>query len=585
MGVAQFIWRCLAPFRMYLIGPLFVSLLYSFDVSVRPYLMKLLINTVSMPDGKAHVPQLWTLASYFIALQFLVPLSWRLFDWCMLRMEPALKNHIAKTAFEYVTKQDARFYQENFTGSLSSKINDLAAYIPQIITITINNFFATALTIVIAIWSLSQVHLWFAIGMAAWCLLLLLVATKILKRFHYLARNTSEVLTKIMGQIVDSLGNMLSIRLFSARKHELERLEKIQDEYLVASRARRWFMLKFYGLQGFSFSIYQTFSLALLISLFAQGKVTPGDFVMILTINFWVVDCLWALTEQMRNFSENWASVDQALRTLYVPLDVQDRAGAKQLQISKGEIVFEDVQFRYIGAEPLFQKKSIRIPAGQKVGLVGYSGSGKTTFVNIILRLFDISSGHVYIDGQDIQSVSQDSLRAAIAMIPQEPTLFHRSLLENIRYGRFDAADEEVIQAAKMAHADDFIQALPQKYATLVGERGVKLSGGQRQRIAIARAILKASPILILDEATSQLDSVTEAKIQESIWQLMQGKTAIVIAHRLSTLLQMDRILVFHKGKIVEDGNHFTLLTKRGLYKSLWDAQIGGFLPETIPVT
>ena len=208
---------------------------------------------------------------------------------------------------------------------------------------------------------------------------------------------------------------------------------------------------------------------------------------------------------------------------------------------------------------------------------MGYSGGGKSTFVNLILRLYDVMKGSILIDGQDIRAVTQDSLRKHIAMIPQDPSLFHRSLMENIRYGRLDASDEDVIEAAKKAYAHEFISTLPQGYHSLVGERGVKLSGGQRQRIAIARAILKNAPIFILDEATSQLDSVTENLIQESLWELIQNKTTIVIAHRLSTLLHMDRILVFDKGMIIQDGTHHELLSKSGLYKQLWDAQVGGF--------
>jgi ATP-binding cassette subfamily B protein len=248
--------------------------------------------------------------------------------------------------------------------------------------------------------------------------------------------------------------------------------------------------------------------------------------------------------------------------------------------VSQGHIEFSKVKFQYHGAYSLFQNKSVTIDAGQKVGLVGYSGSGKSTFVNLILRFYDVVEGQILIDGQDISKVTQESLRRAIAMIPQDPSLFHRSLMDNIRYGRLTASDEEVIAASQKAHADDFINVLPEAYEVLVGERGVKLSGGQRQRIAIARAVLKNAPILILDEATSQLDSVTESRIQDSLWELMQDKTTLVIAHRLSTLLHMDRILVFDKGHIVEDGTHNELLNIRGLYKTLWDAQVGGFLPD-----
>lgn len=250
------------------------------------------------------------------------------------------------------------------------------------------------------------------------------------------------------------------------------------------------------------------------------------------------------------------------------------------MKVTQGQIFFDKVKFCYMGSEALFKNKSVIIEPGQKVGLVGYSGSGKTTFVNLILRLYDATEGLILIDGQDIKEVTQDSLRANIGMIPQDPSLFHRTLMENIRYGRINATDEEVIEAAKKAHAHDFIINLPEGYNSLVGERGVKLSGGQRQRIAIARAILKNAPILLLDEATSQLDSVAESYIQESLWRLMQNKTTIVIAHRLSTLLHMDRILVFEEGQIIEDGTHSELLERNGQYKSLWDAQVGGFLPE-----
>jgi ATP-binding cassette, subfamily B, bacterial len=241
--------------------------------------------------------------------------------------------------------------------------------------------------------------------------------------------------------------------------------------------------------------------------------------------------------------------------------------------------VFENILFHYKDAEPLFHNKSVVIMPGQKVGLVGYSGSGKTTFVNLVLRLYDVTSGSILIDGQDIRDVTQKSLREAISIIPQDPTLFHRSLMENIRYGKTDASDEDVIKASKQANIHEFISKLPKGYESLVGERGVKLSGGQRQRVAIARVMLKNAPIVILDEATSQLDSITESTIRESLRILMQDKTAIVIAHRFSTLMYMDRILVFDQGKIIEDGSHKELLKKKGIYKSLWDVQIGGFLP------
>lgn len=322
------------------------------------------------------------------------------------------------------------------------------------------------------------------------------------------------------------------------------------------------------------------FSAYFLVNLYGKNLVTIGDFALIFGLSMQLGHMIWYTLDFVNQFNQAIGKCKQSLSALLIQPEIMDQSDAPDLHVKEGKITFDKIKFHYKGTEALFQNKSVMIEAGQKVGLVGYSGGGKTTFVSLILRLYDVTGGRILIDAQDIRDVTQESLRASIALIPQDPSLFHRSLMDNIRYGRPDATDEEVIEAAKRAHAHEFISQLPQGYASLVGERGVKLSGGQRQRIAIARAILKNAPILILDEATSQLDSVTESHIQESLWDLMQGKTTIVIAHRLSTLLHMDRILVFDHGKIVEDGPHAELLVKAGLYKTLWDAQVGGFLPD-----
>ena len=283
--------------------------------------------------------------------------------------------------------------------------------------------------------------------------------------------------------------------------------------------------------------------------------------------------------DDISQFYKVWGKITQALRTIQLVPEIQGKPDATTLIVNQGSIVFDKVSFNYKGTQYLFKDKSLIIESGQKIGLVGYSGGGKSTFINLILRLYDITEGAILIDGQNIQDVTQNSLHNALSVIPQDASLFNRSIIDNIRYGRINATDEEVIEAAKKAYAHDFIMKLAEGYNTCAGERGTKLSGGQRQRIAIARAILKDAHILIFDEITSQLDFLTENFIQNSLWNLMQDKTTLVIAHRLATLLNMDRILVFDHGKIIEDGTHKDLLLKNGFYRRLWDAQVGGFLP------
>ena len=314
--------------------------------------------------------------------------------------------------------------------------------------------------------------------------------------------------------------------------------------------------------------------------MYSRGLVTVGDFVLILTISISIFQAIWFLSNQFVQFSEELGKCSQALTIITEPHAIVDVAHAKDLIVKSGKIEFHDVTFRYENHNKIFENTNVIIEAKQKVGLVGFSGSGKSSFVYLILRFFDIKSGQILIDNEDISQITRDSLRAQISMIPQDTSLFHRSLMENIRYGDIKASDEAVIAASKKAHCHEFICELPEGYDALVGERGIKLSGGQRQRIAIARAIIKDAPILILDEATSALDSVTERHIQRSLEFLMAGRTTIIIAHRLSTLSKMDRILVFDQGRIIEDGDHQALLRSQGHYAKMWQIQAGGFLPE-----
>ena len=344
----------------------------------------------------------------------------------------------------------------------------------------------------------------------------------------------------------------------------------------------QWFLFKLRILLGVLTSSFIVCLIYFLIKLRSQGLITVGDFVLVINLSVAMAEDVWMLGQQI---GELFGYAGTALQSLtLLDADEQEESfehdGMEKIQVTEGKIEFREVSFNYREDKHILQNQSINIPPRQKLGLVGFSGSGKTTFVSLITRLFEIDSGQILIDGQNIQEVSAKSLRENISLVPQEPILFNRSVYDNIAYGRKNASKKEVYEAARQAYVDDFINQLSEGYETLCGEGGCNLSVGQRQRISIARAILKDAPILILDEATSALDSFTENLIQDSIHALMQNKTVLVIAHRLSTLLNLDRVLVFDKGNIVEDGTHDELIEANGVYTKLWRTQIGGFLAD-----
>lgn len=579
--VVFFVSKAAKPFKLAIFFMTVVSIIAAIDLSVRPYILKMIVDRISNLSGENIFESVGGLALIYFLMIFILSTSYRLYDYLVtIDMFPKLRRNIVTSSLKSLLEQSYSYYQNNFAGSLTNKANNLLSSIPEIIQIVMDSFLHVFLSIIIAIFILWQVNYSFAIIMFIWSASFILVSLILSKKLVHLADNWSECGSKITGKMVDTLSNIISINLFARKKHEFDLMYSSFTEAVIAEQKFQWLYFWIWMFYGYSFMILQGVNLYFLLKGRQDGWVTVGDFIVVLTINSALVEFLWRLAKDLSHFSKLWGEVVQALRTIETKPEVQDKPNAAELIVTRGEITFENVKFHYKGFSPLFDNKSITIKAGEKVGLVGYSGSGKTSFVNLILRLYEINSGTILIDNNNIYDITLDSLRNNIAMIPQDPSLFHRSVMENIRYGKIDASDEDVINAAKQAHAHDFIMNLLDQYNSLVGERGVKLSGGQRQRIAIARAFLKNSPILILDEATSQLDSITEAQIQESLWKLMQNKTTIVIAHRLSTLLHMDRILVFDKGKIVADGSHQDLLSKENLYKGLWEAQVGGFLPD-----
>jgi ATP-binding cassette subfamily B protein len=578
-GVLAFIVEVTKPFRAYIAGMAIIAITWAFILNVQAYIVKLVLNTaMENSDPNFLYVHLARLMAIYLFSEFIYISIFRWYDWLVIQLRPNMKKHVAATLMGRMMDHSHSFYQRQFAGDLTARISDMAVSIPDILRIVVDRLLACSLMLLFVLYNISRIHMKFTIALGLWVIVFLGMSVVLVFRNQNLAYDVADARAKVTGCMVDILTNMASVRFFARKKFEMRYFSQSFDNSVEKDQTRDWFFLKLHAFQGCSFWIFQAVCFWWLLNGLVNKTMTPGDFVLVLTLNLHIVENFWNIAKDMREFWEKMGNVVQGLRIIQSPVDIEDAPDAKTLVVTKGEIVFDNVQFQYHDAESLFEHESVVIKSGQKVGLVGYSGSGKSTFVNLILRLFDVTRGKITIDGQDIREVTQNSLHEAITIIPQDPSLFHRSLVDNIAYGRKNATHQEIIAAAKRAYAHEFIVALSQGYDTQVGERGIRLSGGQRQRIAIARAILKNAPILILDEATSQLDSVTENQIQDSLWDLMQDKTTLVIAHRLSTLLRMDRILVFDNGSIVEDGSHEELLAQNGLYKRLWEAQIGGFL-------
>lgn len=579
-GSLRFILKCLYAFKAWFALQAIVWLLWAVDLSLRPYLIKIILDKLPRVTPENAMAGLAWPAGIYLFMTFLSVVNFRVYDFICLNLNSALKKFVGEELIKQTLNHSQSFFQSNFSGNLGNKIKEAIVGIPELIRVFIDRFFSNFLAVLIAIGTVWTVNYNFAILLSLWAFCFIGATLKFSQYARLLSQASAQLRSKVVGQIVDMIGNMTSVSLFASKSFELKKMISSLDAYVSADRRRDWYLLKVFSFKGISFVFYQAICLVFLIKGLESKSVTPGDFALILSINISLVESLWALSRDIRSFSDLAGNISQSLDLLLSPLEITDAPGAKVFQFKRGEIVFDKVNFKYKDGADLFHQMSVKIYPGQKVGLVGYSGSGKTTFINLILRLYDLEAGQILIDGQNIREVTQESLRSTIGVIPQDPSLFHRSIMENIRYGDLRADEVHVKKAAEQAYAHDFICELSGGYDTFIGDKGVKLSGGQRQRIAIARAILKNAPIIILDEATSQMDSLTEQYIQNSIWNLMQGKTALIVAHRLSTLVNMDRILVFDQGAIVEDGSHLELIERDGLYTSLWRAHQGGICPN-----
>ncbi len=579
VGMYRFLGGCLKPIRFWILGLVWVAVAWAIHTNLLPYLLKRILNTLASVGPSNIQSTLAFPVCCYLGSGLFITLTFRFYDYVWLNIDPILKKTIADRLIHTMMGHSQSFYQDHFSGDLAHKVKSVMKGVPDLLKLSIDCFFRSSLAIVGAIFSLSHINYLFSIALCLWIGAFLFGSVIFLKKGKALSVEASASLSAVFGCIGDLLSGMINVTLFANKGYEAQRLSLKLHACEIKEKTRDWFFLKLYLFQGLSFVIYQAFCFFMLIQGFKRGSVTAGDFALLTMLNMAIVNLLWKLADDIGNFVRTLGEVSQGLNAILVPQDIPDIQGAKPLDVSKGEICFEGISFGYEGHPPLFHELSLKIQPGQKVGLVGYSGSGKSTLLKLLLRFYKLKAGRILIDGQDISILSQDSLREHISIIPQEPVLFHRSIEENIRYGRLEATDDALRQATKDAYAHHFIDKIPQNYKALVGERGVKLSGGEKQRIALARALLKNAPILILDEATSQLDSITEVQIQSALHRLMEHKTTLVIAHRLSTLLSMDRIIVFEAGAIVQDACHEALILEEGgLYKKLWDTQVGGFL-------
>lgn len=538
------------------------------------------IDALLRYEGHDVIPdEMWRYCGLIFATLFigemchLIP-HYFTFDW-MKRARATLRSDL----LAYTLDHSYTYFQNHFAGGLARKISEGIEKVPNLNTQLRWEILLPVVSMTCSSLLLFQVS-WIYGGLML-LFLFCIVFPIVLKRRQLLQKIEvfSDVRSRVSGQIVDTVSNIAAVKAYANEAREMAEHTRVTEEEMQAwhKMIRLWLMLDNY--RRMTLVLFGAGMMVACLLGWQRGLISEGEIATVMGITFNFTGMAWMLSFGIIHVSESLGYLNDTLQTIVNPHHITDAEDAKPLTVTEGHIHFDDVTFQY-GDNPVFHHMQLDIAPHERIGLIGVSGAGKTTLVNLLQRFFDIQGGAIRIDGQNIAHVTQQSLRAHIGLIPQDTSLFHRSLLDNIRYGRLNATDEEVIAAAEKAYAHEFIQQLPEGYATLVGERGIKLSGGQRQRIAIARAILKDAPILILDEATSALDSESERHIQDGLQELMRARTVIAIAHRLSTISHMDRLVVMEAGAIVEQGTHEELLQQNGVYAKLWGMQSGGFLPE-----
>lgn len=504
---------------------------------------------------------------------------WRINSFVFAYLQTKVAADLYNSCYDYLLRHSYSFFNNTFVGSLVKKVQWFCRGFENITSAFMYDFLHMVVQLLFIVAILISLKPILGLGLLAWLVFYITVSWifSLYKLPFDIKR--SEAQTAVSRHLADTITNHNTVRLFAGLPKERKQFWELTKES-AKRELFAWNLNNYYELvQGILVVILEVGSIFMAAFLWRRGEFTVGDFVLLQTFVWTIFDRTWDFGRNLRHFYQNLADAEEMAEIFDTPHEIQDKPKAKELKIKDGRIEFTKVTFCYHETRKVLNNFNLSIKARERVGLVGQSGAGKTTIAGLLLRLHDVNGGKIEIDGQDISGVAQESLRKNISLVPQDPILFHRTLMENIRYGRSGATNAEAIKAAQLAHCHEFINALPDKYNTYVGERGVKLSGGERQRVAIARAILRDAPILVLDEATSSLDSESERLIQDAMLALMKNKTVIVIAHRLSTLARLDRIIVIEEGGIVEEGNHENLLKNpQGVYNKLWRLQAGGFI-------
>ena len=517
----------------------------------------------------------------FAGVMLLAEGVWRIGLHCLNRLAALGVEHLYVIGMDELFAKDAAFFHDNFAGALTKRVLSFASRFEDFVDTLTFNVVGSVVPLLFGSVVLWRYEPLLVVGLLAMIALTALCVAPLIRRRQALVRKREEAIARVAGHVADSLMNMDTVRAFAAEHREAaEHRTRVAHSRRLMLRSWDYGNLRIDTLVAPMSVLTNVLGLVLAVAL-GGGEHGVEAVVVAFTYYSNATKIMFEFNQIYRRLESSMTEAAQFTELLLVPPTVLDPASPEPLLPGPADVCFERVTFAHGGGNPLFEGLDLAVSSGTKIGLVGRSGGGKTTLTRLLLRMTDIDGGRILIGGQDISRMPQADLRGLIAYVPQDPAMFHRSLRDNIAFARPDATDAEIRGAAEAAHVTEFADALPDGFHTMVGERGVKLSGGQRQRVALARAILRDAPILLLDEATSALDSESEVLVQEALWQLMEGRTALVVAHRLSTVATMDRLVVLDRGRIVEQGTHQELLASQGAYAKLWQHQSGGFLSDS----